>query len=294
MAMVRPMADLRLFLAEMKAWRRATGGHGSGSANAAFREACSTNSRRPARCRHATSPTPPPCRGRRPAGERPQRHPDVRVPHLARRGRRRRPRARNACGTSPSRVYPAEVKAVPSGEAAPIRHERWFRSLGVTRPQGRRRRRRPGQGRGHRAVNGASTREATAAGFDGRTALLSPFDRLIHDRKRASSCSTSSTRSRCTSRRRSGAGATSRCRCCITIGSSARSTSIADRRAGMLRVNAVHRDVPFTRAMTAAVDAELGRSPPGSDSTSFDHADRHSPDTPERPVGSYVQRPSWG
>jgi uncharacterized protein len=33
---------------------------------------------------------------------------------------------------------------------------------------------------------------------------------------------------------------------------------IADRRAGILRVNTVHRDLPFTRAMTVAVDAELG------------------------------------
>lgn len=31
----------------------------------------------------------------------------------------------------------------------------------------------------------------------------------------------------------------------------------ADRKAGVLRVDAVHRDVRFTRAMTAAVQAEL-------------------------------------
>jgi len=31
----------------------------------------------------------------------------------------------------------------------------------------------------------------------------------------------------------------------------------ADRNAGVLRVNAVHQDVPFDRAMTAAVDDEV-------------------------------------
>jgi uncharacterized protein YcaQ len=31
----------------------------------------------------------------------------------------------------------------------------------------------------------------------------------------------------------------------------------ADRKAGVLRVDAIHRDVPFTRAMTAAVDDEI-------------------------------------
>lgn len=31
----------------------------------------------------------------------------------------------------------------------------------------------------------------------------------------------------------------------------------ADRKAGMLRVAAVHRDVPFSRAMTTAVDREI-------------------------------------
>jgi uncharacterized protein YcaQ len=32
---------------------------------------------------------------------------------------------------------------------------------------------------------------------------------------------------------------------------------VADRKAGVLRVNAIHQDVPFTRTMTAAVDREI-------------------------------------
>jgi len=31
----------------------------------------------------------------------------------------------------------------------------------------------------------------------------------------------------------------------------------ADRKAGEFRVNAVHQDVPFTKQMTAAIDAEI-------------------------------------
>jgi uncharacterized protein YcaQ len=33
--------------------------------------------------------------------------------------------------------------------------------------------------------------------------------------------------------------------------------AIADRKAGEFRVNAIHQDVPFTKAMTAAVDEEI-------------------------------------
>ena len=33
--------------------------------------------------------------------------------------------------------------------------------------------------------------------------------------------------------------------------------AIADRKAGMLRVNAIHQDVPFDKATTAAVDHEI-------------------------------------
>ena len=33
--------------------------------------------------------------------------------------------------------------------------------------------------------------------------------------------------------------------------------AVSDRKAGELRVNAIHRDVPFTKAMTAAIDHEI-------------------------------------
>ena len=86
--------------------------------------------------------------------------------------------------------------------------------------------------------------------------MLSPFDRLIHDRVRPWSCSTSNTRWRCTSRRTSDAGTS-----CSSVLHHDRLVGkvdvLAERKTSVLQVNAVHQDVRFTRAMTAAVTAEL-------------------------------------
>lgn len=43
--------------------------------------------------------------------------------------------------------------------------------------------------------------------------------------------------------------------------------AIADRKAGVLRVNAIHQDVAFTRAMTAAVHSEIENLATGSKRT---------------------------
>jgi uncharacterized protein YcaQ len=40
----------------------------------------------------------------------------------------------------------------------------------------------------------------------------------------------------------------------LTIG---KLDAMADRKAGVLRVNAIHQDEPFTKAMSAAVDGEI-------------------------------------
>ena len=55
----------------------------------------------------------------------------------------------------------------------------------------------------------------------------------------------------------SGSGATTRCRCSTATGWSGKLDATAERDEGVLRVDAVHEDEPFTPAMTAAVDAEI-------------------------------------
>ena len=52
-------------------------------------------------------------------------------------------------------------------------------------------------------------------------------------------------------------GATTPCRSCTATGWSGSSTPRADRKEGELRVAAVHQDVPFTKAMTEAVEREI-------------------------------------
>ncbi len=82
------------------------------------------------------------------------------------------------------RVYPADVEVVAVDEAQWVRDERLLRSLGIARPQF------VGDAGMPVEVEGSAGwwRMDPAAAVDdfvGRTALLSPFDRLIHDRDRA-------------------------------------------------------------------------------------------------------------
>ena len=100
--------------------------------------------------------------------------------------------------------------------------------------------------------------EALGKPFEGRTALLSPFDRLVHDRDRARELFDFEyvlEMYKPAAQRRWGYFALTRS--CTTIGSWARWTPSADRKSSKLRVHAVHPDVRFTRAITDAVDAEL-------------------------------------
>ena len=126
--------------------------------------------------------------------EQPQRHPDARVPDDARRGRDRRPRrARAAVG--PGRAGVSGRRRRPVGRGGRADQERAAARARSASPGGRRRRcrssrstsARPASRPSSRAsrASGASTRPRSAADFEGRTALLSPFDRLVHDRARA-------------------------------------------------------------------------------------------------------------
>jgi MOSC domain-containing protein YiiM len=99
--------------------------------------------------------------------------------------------------------------------------------------------------------------EALDRSFAGRTALLSPFDRLIHDRSRTAELFGFEyvlEMYKPAAKRRWGYFALPILHHDRLVG---KLDATADRKAGVLRVNAVHRDVRFTRAITWGVDAEI-------------------------------------
>ncbi len=155
-----------------------------------------------------------------------------------------------------SRVYPAKVKVVPAKKARAIRDEKWLRSLGIARPQ------HVGDAGIPVEVEGTSgvwrvDPDATADDFEGRTALLSPFDRLVHDRVRAMELfdfEYTLEMYKPKEKRRWGYFALPVLHHDRLVG---KVDAIADRKASALRIHAVHQDVPFTRAITKAVDAEI-------------------------------------
>ena len=126
------------------------------------------------------------------------------------------------------RVYPGDP-VLPPAEAARERDRRRLAALGIARTSGPETLMEPAivteaagepaeiEGvKGRWRVDPSYLDENAGPAFEGRAALLSPFDRLV-----------------------------------------GKLDATADRKAGVLRVNAVHQDVPFTREMSAAIDAEI-------------------------------------
>jgi uncharacterized protein len=101
--------------------------------------------------------------------------------------------------------------------------------------------------------------DPTALGqeFEGRTALLSPFDRLVHDRIRAQELFEFEYQLEMykpAHKRRWGYFALPVLHGDRLVG---KVDAVADRKVSRLRVHAIHQDVRFTRAMGKAVHAEL-------------------------------------
>jgi uncharacterized protein YcaQ len=165
----------------------------------------------------------------------------------------------------PERVYPADV-AVPSAEEAERRkNERRLASLGIARQKTRAMPMEPthvGQAGEPAVVEGVKGKWRVDQGllgddFEGRTALLSPFDRLVHDRVRTEELfdfEYTLEMYKPAAKRRWGYFALPILHDDRLVG---KLDAAADRKASVLRVNAIHEDVKFTRAMTKAVQAEL-------------------------------------
>jgi uncharacterized protein YcaQ len=163
------------------------------------------------------------------------------------------------------RVYPPRTKAVPLAEARPVLAVRRLRALGIARPEvigvGGERHLEEVQGEPAEVegTSGSWVVDATALGqdFEGRTALLSPFDRLVHDRVRAQELFDFDYQLEMykpADKRRWGYFALPVLHQDRLVG---KLDAIADRKVSRLQVHAIHEDVRFTRAMTRAVDAEL-------------------------------------
>ena len=163
------------------------------------------------------------------------------------------------------RVYPADVVVPPIEEADRIRNERRLVSLGIARRQRVKMPLEPVHvadagvpavvdgTRGEWRVDPAALGEE----FDGRTALLSPFDRLVYDRTRALELfdfEYTLEMYKPAAARRWGYFALPVLHGDRLIG---KVDAKADHKASVLRVNAIHEDVAFTRAMRKGVSAEL-------------------------------------
>jgi uncharacterized protein YcaQ len=163
------------------------------------------------------------------------------------------------------RVYPPVAEVVPLAEARRVLAARRLRALGIARPEvvGAGGERYVEQVEGEPAevegTSGGWVVDPTAVGqdFEGRTALLSPFDRLVHDRVRARDLFDFEyylEMYKPAQQRRWGYFALPVLHDDRLVG---KVDAIADRKASRLRVQAIHEDVRFTPAMTKAVHAEL-------------------------------------
>jgi uncharacterized protein YcaQ len=164
-----------------------------------------------------------------------------------------------------SRIYPDDP-VVPAEEARRTRDERRLRALGIARvrapesPVEPNDVREVGEPAVVEGVKGTWRVDPSLLGgrpFSGRTALLSPFDRLVHDRKRALELfgfEYQLEMYKPAATRRWGYYALPVLHRDKLIG---KVDATADRKAGVLRVDAIHEDELFNKSMVAVVRREL-------------------------------------
>jgi uncharacterized protein YcaQ len=168
------------------------------------------------------------------------------------------------------RVYPADVVVPSVDEARRAKNERRLSALGIARHKSTAMPVEPidvGEAgepavvegiTGEWRVDPAALGRVLAGGdFEGRTALLSPFDRLVHDRVRTRELfdfEYTLEMYKPAAKRRWGYFALPILHDDRLVG---KIDAIADRKASVLRVNAIHEDVRFTRTITNGVRGEL-------------------------------------
>jgi uncharacterized protein YcaQ len=269
--MIRPREDLALYRAEMAAWSTRTGLRDWEEGQ---REWVSANDG----CRReilerledlgplASSELPDTCEiPWRSSGWNDDRNVAMLLELMVRRGevaiagRRGRERLWDLA----ERVYPDEM--VPEEKALRVRNEQRLQSLGIARTRGPESPVEPpdvgevGEPAVVEGVKGVWRVDPELLGrpFKGRAALLSPFDRLVYDRKRMLELfefDYGLEMYKPVGKRRWGYYALP-----ILYGDQlvGKLDATADRPARELRVDAVHEDVHFTKAMTTAVTREI-------------------------------------
>ena len=163
-----------------------------------------------------------------------------------------------------SRIYP-DSATLPEEQASALRERRRLASLGIARAKGP-------QVPGEALDAGTAGEPAVIDGvrgtwrvdpaqlgqpFRGRAALLSPLDRLVMDRKRVAEIFEFDYQLEMykpAAKRRWGYFALPVLYGDRLVG---KLDAAADRRAGTFRIHALHQDVPFTAAMTGAVEREI-------------------------------------
>jgi hypothetical protein len=162
------------------------------------------------------------------------------------------------------RVYPPALPVLPA-QARRLRDERRLGALGIARSRTTQHPVEPldvseaGEPAVVEGVRGTWRVDPALLGgsFEGRAALLSPFDRLLHDRRRMAELfefEYALEMFKPAAARRWGY-----CALPVLVGDRlvGKLDATADRAAGVLRVNAVHRDGPWDDATVRAVDAEI-------------------------------------
>jgi uncharacterized protein YcaQ len=263
---IRPMDDLGLFLADMADWPPWEGTRDWLEANELFRnevlDALDAGGPMLSREIRATAQVP-----WRSSGWNVDRNVRMMLECLLGRGevaidgRRGSQRLWNLA----ERVYPRGVEPVPREEAHRIRDQRLLVALGIARASGTLLPGGPihvGEAGEPATVEGTSGEWRVDPSqldrpFTGRTALLSPFDAIVRDRKRMDDLFEFDyvlEMYKPAAGRRWGYFALPVLHGDRLVG---KLDATADRKAGRLFVDAVHEDAPFTRAMTRAVDAEI-------------------------------------